>query len=159
MRSVVIYYSYSGNTRKVADVLDEELKKKSEVEFIDLKAIDESDKFLKQASRAFWRKKAVIENVNFDLSPYDLVCFGTPVWAFGPAPAINTYLNKCIGIDGKEVVLFTTFGSGAGNEHCLKIMQKCLSKKGAKNFRCFSLQQAKAGDKEFVLSQIKKLLL
>ncbi|MDI6758497.1 MAG: flavodoxin [Candidatus Omnitrophota bacterium] len=157
MKSAIIYYSYSGNTRKVADVLFEELKKEYEVDVIELKAIDESDEFLKQASRAFWRKKAAIQNVNFGLSSYDLVCFGTPVWAFGPAPAINTYLDNCIGTEGKEIVLFTTYGSGAGNKHCLKIMQKELNKKGAKDFRCFSVQQLKTNDKEFVLSQIKKL--
>ncbi len=156
MKSAIIYYSCSGNTRKVADVLLEELKKKHEVDVIEVKVIDEPDEFLRQVSRAFWHKKAAIQNVNFDLSSYNLVCFGTPVWAFGPAPAVNTYLDNCIGIEGKEVVLFTTYGSGAGNERCLNYMQGILAKKGAKDFKRFSIQQFKVEDKEFVTKILQK---
>ena len=109
MKSAIIYYSYSGNTRKIAEVLAEYLKQKSEVEIIELKALDESDKFLGQAVRAFKHTRANIVPANFDLGQYNLVCFGTPVWAFAPTPAMNTYLDKCLGIEGKDVILFIKF--------------------------------------------------
>ena len=157
MKSVVIYYSYSGNTQKAADVLTEYLKFQGEVEIIELKGLDESDKFLVQAVRAFRRKRATIQPVNLDLGRYDLICFGTPVWAFGPAPAMNTYLDKCFGLEGKNVILFTTYGSGTGNERCLNYMQDILAKKGAKDFKRFSIQQFKVNNKEFVLSKIKEI--
>ncbi len=156
MRSIVVYYSYSGNTQKVAGVLSEYLSQKSDVEFIELKGLDESDKFLVQAARAFRHKRATIQPVNFDLSRYDLICMGTPVWAFGPAPAMNTYLDKCFGTEGKSIILFSTYGSGTGNERCLNYMQDILAKKGARDFQKFSIQQFKVNDKEFVLSKIKE---
>jgi len=155
VKSAIIYYSYSGNTGEVAGVLAGYLKAKGEAELSELEGLDESDKFLVQASRAFRHKRAEIGPVNFDLSKYDLVCFGTPVWAFGPAPAMNAYLDKCFGIEGKEIVLFTTYGSGTGNQRCLKFMQDILNRKGARQFSSFSIPQFKVKDKEFILSQIK----
>ena len=159
MKSIIIFYSYSGNTKRVASVLIGYLIQKGEVEAIALKGLDESDKFLGQAARAFRHKRAKIQEVNFDLAKYNLICFGTPVWAFGPAPVMNTYLDKCVGVEGKEILLFTTYGSGAGNKRCLNYMQNILSKKGVKNFKRFSIQQGWVQDKEFVLPKIKEALL
>jgi flavodoxin len=157
MESAIIYYSYSGNTKKVAGFLHEYLGLKRETALIEIQAKDESDKFFTRAVRAFKRKRAQIQPVNFDLSDYDTVCFGTPVWAFSPAPAMNTYLDQCLGIEGKKVILFTTYGSGTGNQRCLNYMQEILSQKGAREFKRFSIQQYKVDNREFVLSQIEEI--
>jgi multimeric flavodoxin WrbA len=156
MKSIIVYYSFTGNTKEVSAILSEYLKEKGQVETIELKDLNENGRFFSQAAKAFRHKRAEIESVNFELKDYDLICLGTPVWAFGPTPAINTYLDKCFGIENKEIILFTTYGSGTGNERCLNYMQGLLAKKGAKSFRRFSIQQFKVGDKEFVLSKIKE---
>ncbi len=44
-------------------------------------------------------------------SDYELVIFGTPVWAGKPSPAINTYLKKN-NLSGKKVAAFFTKGQG-----------------------------------------------
>ncbi|MDD2689781.1 MAG: flavodoxin [Candidatus Omnitrophica bacterium] len=157
MKSIIVYYSYSGNTKKVAEVLAGYLKDKGEAELISLQALNESNSFFGQSNRALRHIKARIEPAKFDLSGYDLICLGSPVWAFGPAPAMNTYLDACSGIEGKDIILFTTYGSGAGNQRCLNYMRDILSKKGAKQFKQFSIQQFKVKDKEFVLSRIKEI--
>lgn len=157
MKSIIIYYSYTGNTKKVAAVLKNYLAQKGEVEIIELKGMDESKSFLGQAVRAFRRKRAALESVNFNLSKYDVICFGTPVWAFGPAPAMNTYLDKCFGLVGKKMVLFTTYGSGTGRRRCLDCMRNALVKKGARSFKEFSIQQGRVSDEKFVLSEIETL--
>jgi flavodoxin len=158
MKSAIIYYSYSGNTKRVAEVLGEYLRQKGEVDLLELVAPKESRSFFGQVRRAFAKAKTALGPVNFDLSGYNLICMGTPVWAFAPAPAINTYLEKCAGVEGKEVILFATYGSGLGRERCLDYMQGILSKKGAKNFKRFSVQQFKVKDKEFVLSKIESCI-
>jgi flavodoxin len=155
MKSIIVYYSYSGNTKKVADALAEVLKQKGQTDILELKALDESDSFFGQCRRAFWRKRARIEPVNFNLSGYDLICFGAPVWALAPAPAMNTYLDQVQNIQDKEIILFTTFGSGTGNNHCLNYMQRILAKKGATSCRRFSIQQFKVNDYTFVNTQIQ----
>ncbi len=159
MKSVIVYYTHTGNTKKAAEILNGLLLGKGAVDVIRLNAKDESDSFFGQAGRAVRHKRAEIEAVEFDLAVYDLLCFGTPVWAFGPAPAMNTYLDECFGLEDKEVILFTTYGSGTGNGRCLKYMRDILNRKGAKQFKNFSIQQQKVKDKEFVVSQINEILI
>jgi flavodoxin len=158
MKSAVIYYSFSGNTSKVAQVLAGYLRDQGEVSIIELKTLDESNKFFMQALRAFRHKKAEIEPADFNLLEYNLVCFGTPVWAFGPAPAMNAYLDKCRGLQGQEVILFTTYGSGTGNGRCLNHMQNILARKGITGFKRFSIQQGKVHDREAVWKAIEKAM-
>lgn len=158
MKSVIIYYSYSGNTRKVAKVLRETLEQKSEVEEIDLVSLDEPKSFLAQCHRALFRKRAQIAPVHFDLKEYDLVCVGTPVWAFAPVPAINTFFDQCSGLAKKSVVLFATYGSGTGMMRCLDYMQKILVQKGAETFKRFYIQQGKVNDNDFITSEINEML-
>jgi len=158
MKSAIIYYSYSGNTRKVALFLRDYLDKEGLVRMIELNAMDESPNFFGQAQRAFFRKEAEIENTDFDLSGFDMVCFGTPVWAFGPAPAMNTYLNRCFGLENKSAVMFTTYGSGTGNNHCLNIMENIAKSKGASLIRSFSISRFKIKDNEFVLRAFNSVL-
>ena len=157
MKSIIIFYSYSGNTRKVASVLAEYLGAKGEAGIIELESPDESRSFFGQCRRALFKKRAELKAVDFNLANYDLVCFGTPVWAFGSAPAMNTYLDKCLGAENKEVILFTTYGSGTGNQRCLNYMQNLLAQKGARQFSRFSIQQFKVDNKELVLSKIKEM--
>ncbi len=158
MKSIIIYYSFSGNTKFVAARLGEFLRERGEVDLIDLKAKDESASFFGQAARAFRHLKASLEPVNFDLQQYDLICLGSPVWAFGPAPAMNAYLDKCYGLENKKIILFTTYGSGTGNGRCLDYMQAIVQQKRAGEVRRFSIQQAKVKEKDFVLAQIKAIL-
>ena len=158
MKSLVVYYSYSGNTKKVALALEELLRTKGEVVVTELKAQDESASFIKQCRRAFSKVRAKIEPVNSSLSGYDVVCLGSPVWAFAPAPAVNTFLDNCSGLEGKEVVLFTTYGSGTGNGRCLVYMKNALLKKGATKCEHFSIQQSKVSDAGAVAAKIKEKL-
>ena len=154
MKTAIVYYSYTGNTKKVADVLAENLKEKGQVDLFKLEPLDESKRFLHQIGRALFKRRARLKEINFNLSSYDLICFGTPVWAFAPAPAMNTYLDRCFGLENKDVILFVTYGGGPGKERCLNYMQNILTKKGVKSFKKFSIQQGK--DKEFIL-QISQL--
>jgi len=158
MKSAVVYYSYSGNTRKVAKTLLGLLAKNGEAREIELVALDESGNFFKQCLRARKHVRAKIDNSELDLSGYGLICFGTPVWAFAPVPAMNTYLDNCKGVAGKKIILFTTYGSGTGNKNCLDYIQKFLSEKDITEFKRFSIQQLKVNDQDFVPIEIKKIL-
>lgn len=157
MKSAVIFYSFSGNTKQVAGLLAECLGEKGNVDIIELKDLQENGKFLNQCKKAFRRERTVIQDVNYDLSVYDVICIGTPVWAFAPVPAINTYFDKMSGIAGKEAIVFTTHGSGAGVGRCQSLMQDVLIKQGAKKVTGFSIQQGKVKDRSSVLTKIKEI--
>ena len=157
MKSAIIYYSHSGGTRKIANMLCRVLSEAGQADLIELSSLDEPKSFFAQCRRALSHVLAKIEPVTFDLSGYQLICFGTPIWAFGPAPAMNSYLDRCFGIEGKDVILFTTYGSGTGNDRCLNYMQDILTKKGAKSFKRFSIQRFKIRDSRFIFSKIKEV--
>jgi len=158
MKSLIVYYSYTGNTEKIAEKLRGILSKKGQTEIHQLKPIDESDNFFAQAASAFTGKRAQLSNVKFDLSGYDLICLGTPVWAFAPTPAINTYLDKVQNLDGKDAICFVTYASGAGVKRCLNTMIEKLKQKGAFKISGFSIQQTKVNDTDFVETAIEEAL-
>jgi len=132
MRSLVVYYSFSGNTDHAAKLFAGELKKKGEVDIQRLFPKDEIKDFLGQCRAARAYKRADLEGkVDHDASPYDLVVLGSPVWAFAPVPAMNTFLDSLSGLNGKRVIVLLTSGSGLGVKHCFKNIGRILKNKGA----------------------------
>lgn len=158
MKIAIVYYSYSGNTRKVAEMFKDELKGANEVDLLEIKAFDESSNFFKQCLRARNEVRAKIEEMRFDLSGYDLIFFGTPVWAFKPAPALMTYFDRCSGLNHKRVNLFITCGSGLGTSKCVEMMQDIVKEKGAHETRQMTIPAAKIKDKNYVSDALKNSL-
>jgi flavodoxin len=157
MKSSVVYYSLTGKTAKIAEMLFQELGKKGEVEVLRLSPLDESTNFFKQGERAFRKKKAQLAEIKTDLREFDLVCFGTPVWAFGPTPAMRAYLDSCSGLEGKTILLFVTSG-GMGNEKCLREMESILKLKQASSFKYLSLNQSDLKDQAAALNKIQQIV-
>ena len=160
MRALIVYYSLTGNTAKVAGYLEETLKERkgTGVESRRLEVLDEARSFAGQAVRALLRRRAKIKETIFDVTGYDMICLGTPVWALAPAPAVNAYLSRCSGLEGKEAVIFATYGSGLGKERCLNRIEKILVKKGVKGVVRFAVAQSKITDGEKVTDFIKNVL-
>ena len=132
MKTLIAYYSYSGITEKVVKFYEAELSGSGQVTVQRLKPKQEITTFLGQCRAAFSRKRAELEGiVEFDAKGYDLIVIGSPVWAFAPVPAINTYLDKITGIDGKKVIILLTSGSGAGVGNCFNVIKKALEEKKA----------------------------
>ena len=122
MKSIIVFYSFSGNTARVADSLREYLEEKGTVEVHRLKAPSESKSFFAQCLQALFKKKVTLEGAPIEVGEFDLICLGTPVWAFAPTPAMRSYIDRCSGISGKRILLFITYGSGIGEEKCLNEM-------------------------------------
>ena len=126
MKTLVTYYSYSGITEKVIDIFKEVLEKRSELKIQRLKPKEEITSFLGQCAAARFKKRCEIEEALFDTSSYDTIIIGSPVWAFAPAPAINTYLNKVTGLNNKKLIVLLTSGSGLGVKMCFKYINNIL---------------------------------
>jgi flavodoxin len=159
MKTLITYYSFSGNTDKVANIFADVLKKRGEVVMQKLRPADEIQKFALQCKAAFMGKRAVLEgNVQFDVGHYDLLLIGSPVWAFAPTPSINTYLDKLSGLNGKRAIMFLTSGSGTGVGRCFKNMRKILETKGASRIDEVNIPDRKLKDAAFIISQLEKTL-
>ena len=128
MKKLVVFYSRSGNTKKVAKKIARQIKADTD-EIIDLK--DRSRKIIGWlvAGKDASMKKPT--NIKYKKSPdkYDSIIIGTPVWAWTITPAIRTYLkengNK-LKTKAKKLAFFCTCGGQAGK--AFEEMQK-LSKK------------------------------
>ena len=135
MRTAIVYYSHTrtGNTHRIARLAAETLRREGEkVIPVRIRPLKEAANFFTQCAEAFFSKKPKLYRTLLDLKDFDRIIIGSPVWAFKPAPAINTFLAECGTLEGKEVICFVTYASGAGKQNALDILKKKLTTKGAR---------------------------
>jgi flavodoxin len=110
MKSLVVYYTRTGATEKVALDIAERLG--SEVEkILDLKKRKGLFGFLSGGKDSVGKKLTQIDTLKKDPEKYDVIIVGTPVWAGTMAPAIRTYLNIH---HPKKAAFFCTCGNSSG---------------------------------------------
>jgi len=105
---LVVYYSRTGSTRKVADYITKQLGADMEM-IIDMKKRSGVFGFVIGGMDALMRKETKISEIKKDPSKYELVIVGSPLWAGNIPPAIRAYLNK-YKADIKSVAFFATSG-------------------------------------------------
>ena len=108
MKSLVVYYSRTGNARFVAETIAAEIGADVE-EVVDMKKRSGPLGYLNGGSDARRGKETEIAPTTKSLSNYDIIIVGTPVWAGRPSPAVLTYLKKN-DLSGKKVAIFFTQG-------------------------------------------------
>ena len=108
MKSLVVYYSRSGNAQFVAQTIAAELGSDVE-EVVDLKNRGGIFGFLSGGFDATRGRETKIGETKKSPVDYDLVVVGTPVWSSRPTPAIRTYLRKN-DFSGLKVALFFAQG-------------------------------------------------
>lgn len=159
MRSLVVYYSYSGHAEKIARHLADALAGRGTVTVERLLPVREVTTFLGQCRAAFARERAPLrEGCTYDASPFDLVVIGCPVWAFAPVPAVNTWLDKVNGLSGKRAIVFLTSGSGAGVTKCFRDIRTVLESKGIAHIAELNVPDRKSGDAAFIDVGIEKAI-
>jgi flavodoxin len=124
MRILVVFYSRTGNTRKVAEELEKALECDLE-EIIDTKDRSGSLGYMKSGRDAMARKLTVLQDPVNDPSSYDLLVIGTPLWAWRVSTPVRTYMHQQA--DFKEVAFFCTAG-GKGFDGAFKDMEELSGK-------------------------------
>ena len=128
MKSLIVYYSRTGNTRFVAETVAAEIGADVE-EVVDLKKRSGPIGYLSGGSEARRGKETQIAPTKKSPAQYDLIIVGTPVWASRPSPAILTYLKKN-DLSGKKVAVFFTQGgkkpSGIDQTKALMPNSECV---------------------------------
>ncbi len=114
MKSIVVFYSYEGNTRLVAENIANSIG----ADIIEIKPEKEMKskgvmKFLWGGRQAMMGVKPPLREIKKDLNSYDLIFIGTPVWAWSPAPPIRTFLEDHLP-KGKRIALFSSCEGGGG---------------------------------------------
>ena len=73
--------------------------------------------------------KIELENSKLDVSGYDLIVIGSPVWSFFPSPVVTTFIRKLENTKKKNFALFCTC---VVQGNVIKRMSNLLTTKGAK---------------------------
>jgi flavodoxin len=113
MKICIIYHSESGNTRHVAQHLASACYGHL-IEVCDRATYSRLTRFLLWCKKARAEEKTDIEPATIDVSEFDLLVFGSPVWAFKPTPVIHAAIDALIGCSGKPAVAFSTHGGRPG---------------------------------------------
>jgi flavodoxin len=93
MKGLVVFYSRTGNTKKIAQDISNELNFDLE-EIFDTKKRSGILGFIRAGWDAFKGNLTEIKDVEKDPGRYDLVIIGTPNWAKSMTPAIRTYIKQ-----------------------------------------------------------------
>lgn len=114
MKTLIVYYSYEGNTKLIAEKMANSIN----ADIMELKPINEKKtkgfmKYVWGGRAAMMNKKPDLEPLEFNLDDYEQIIFGTPVWAGTFAPPLNTIFanNK---LENKNVALFCCHAGGKG---------------------------------------------
>ena len=130
MKTAIVYYSMSGNTKYVADKIADEIKASGEVDIIRIepkKAYPDkgAKKFLWGGKSAVMGEKPALQPYEFKIETYDRIIFGTPVWASTFAPSLRTFINENPDVKDKKIAVFTCF-SGGGADKAIDKMKKYI---------------------------------
>jgi len=125
MKVGLFYYSKTGNTKKLASMIEEKIKaNKVNIDMMEIQPIKHPG-FFKGGYNAFREKQLPITNTDLDVQQYDMLIIGTPVWAGKPTPFIQTFLNKANNMNGKKIAFFYTSG---GPPEKARLMKDILEK-------------------------------
>lgn len=126
MKTLIIFYSRTGTTRKMAAELAAKLNAAQE-EIIDEDKRAGALGYLKSGREAMQKKLAVIKPLKADLADYGLVIIGTPVWAFTISSPVRAFLIAAAG-KIKRAAFFATQG-GNGAEKTIEEMAELIGLK------------------------------
>ncbi|MDR1419026.1 MAG: NAD(P)H-dependent oxidoreductase [Treponema sp.] len=114
MKTLVVYYSLDGNTALVAAELGRILGADLlELKFAGGEKRTGPAKYIWGGKMVFSHEKPALKPYTADLSAYDLVVLGGPVWAGSPSPALVSFLSET-GMTGKKTAIFCCHGGGKG---------------------------------------------
>lgn len=114
-KSLIVYYSYRGNTESIAEMIQKEtgadvVRIQTAVPYTGSynQVVNQGQE---EVNRGYCPK---INPVDVDWSQYDTIILGTPVWWYTFAPAMHTFL-KSQDWNGKTVYPFATNGGWIGH--------------------------------------------
>jgi len=136
MKSLVVYYSFEGSTELLAKTLAKALK----ADLLKLEPINEirSKGFMKYVwggKQVMFKSQPELKPFNTDFKKYNLIIFGSPVWAFTFAPPLRSFFSN-VKLSGKRVGLFCCCDGNAGKT--LEYMGKELAGNEVVGQVCFT---------------------
>lgn len=115
MKRLVVYFSATGVTKKVAESLKEalgcdiyEIKPKVPYTEADLNWMDKNSRSTLEMKDKSSRPEIILDDL--DVSKYDEILLGYPVWWYTAPTIVNTFL-EAYDFSNKKIILWATSGS------------------------------------------------
>lgn len=154
MNTAVIYYSLEGNM----DLIARKIGENEAVNLYRLKPQKEYptgkiSKYVVGGKSAKFGECPKLVNSTIDLSKYETLIIGTPVWADTLAPPLNTFFAD-YPITGKKIILMATH-KGGGADKCFDKMRAMLA--GNEILGSFDFKEPKQQIDESMDEKIEKI--
>jgi menaquinone-dependent protoporphyrinogen IX oxidase len=131
MKALVIYYSRSSITKKIAQTISE--KNNADIEeIVDTQQRGGIIGFIKSGFQAVYDKLTKIEDIKSNLDDYDLVILGTPVWAGKPSTPATTFIKKYHTKIKNLAVFITHANSNNSYQSAIDFIENAAGKKAIK---------------------------
>ena len=126
MKTLIVYYSRTGNTKKIALEIGQKLN--TEIEEIEDTAVRSGMKGYLLAGRdAMQKNLTILKPTTKNPADFDLTIIGTPIWGWNMSVPMRTYItNKKDSF--KNVAFFCTMGR-SGDDKAFAEMEEIIGKK------------------------------
>lgn len=124
MKPIIIYYSRSGNTEKIALQAQKDL----DCEMIKIEPEEAYGNYISSCLRVTKEKRAEVAPAFTtpipDLSTYDTVLLGYPIWAQDLPRFVSEFVSRC-DLSNKVVIPFATYGMSGINWTMKHLKELC----------------------------------
>ena len=125
MKCAIVYYSMSGNTEYVANIISNKINGEL-IKIIPKKEYPNKGiiKFIWGGKSAIMGETPELEKYDFNADKYNCIIFGTPVWASSFTPPIRTFIKENKDkLKNKKIAVFTCYSGGGAQNAIEKIKQ------------------------------------
>jgi flavodoxin len=147
MKSLVVYYSLTDKTKLVSQVIAEALNA-TLLEIEERRPIPMPFVYLSGGFAALTNRGSKINPVDVDLKQYERVFIGSPIWAYRPAPAVNSFIYQT-NFEGRSIIPFFTMG-GDNAEKALANITAKIERSQGKVVGSFAITSYKVSDEEII---------
>lgn len=107
-KKLVVFYTYTGHTKYIAEMIKEKLN----CDILEIKTTKPYSKDYDLVVEEYQNNESVketpkIEEIGIDLSKYNEIIIGSPVWWYTITPPIRTFLKEN-DLSGKTIIPFAT---------------------------------------------------
>ncbi len=147
-KTLVIYYSRTGNTKKVAEKLAKQFSADTE-RLIDKRKRTGPIGYIRASKDALAKNLTEIEPLKSDPDDYSIILIGTPSWYSNMTPAVRTFIAEN-DLSDKFVAAFGTANKTGVKNACKQILDAVYSPDREQDL---SLPLVKSDLEEEILSQ------
>ena len=148
MKSLVVYYSLTGKTKLVAQVIAVALN----ATLLEIKETKPRKLwpfvYLTGGFAAITNRGSEINPIGVDLKQHETIFIGSPMWGSRPAPAINSFIYKT-NFEGRSIIPFFTMG-GDNSEKALANITAKIERSQGKVASSFAITSHGVSDEEII---------